>query len=330
MRTYLTISSLLAVALLGLVARPAHALSNSCSKDSDCVKGWSCQVSASTDCASPACPPGEKCDEPIDCVTEDFKSCQPGPCSADADCADGMVCYTHTETNCPPVACAPGEDCPTPRCDPKTETACVPRYLLPCTTASDCGAGFRCEASGEQCTCSGSSGSGSGSGNGGGDEPGANDTPVPAPEAPDCTCEPSKELRCQATPVDCTADKDCSNGWTCEVTHSSSDCATPAPDPGQAGAAPAPECTPSEPTKACMPPYYSLVGNVAGVDRDSSGAPTLGGSDNGAEAPNAESGTDGVSSSGGCSVAHGGRSGSTLALLGALGLFGILRRRRAH
>ena len=70
MRTRLTLTSLLALALFGLASRPAQAQS-SCSFDTDCVKGWTCQVSGGTACAAPACRPGEKCDElPIDCVLD--------------------------------------------------------------------------------------------------------------------------------------------------------------------------------------------------------------------------------------------------------------------
>ncbi|HEY3255066.1 MAG TPA: MYXO-CTERM sorting domain-containing protein, partial [Polyangiaceae bacterium] len=329
-------ASLLALGLFGLVSRSAHAQS-SCSADSDCVKGWTCQVSGGSTCASPACPPGEKCEpQPNDCVTEVYKSCQPGACLADSDCADGMVCYTHTETNCPPTACASGQACPTPSCEPKTESACVPRYLLPCTTAQDCGVGFTCEPSGEQCACSGSAPAGSGASDGG--------TPPPAPEEPSCTCETSKELRCRAATVSCNQDSDCSAGWSCAAVGATADCASaPAPNPSpdggaQGGATPAPDCRPSAQIKQCVPPYYSLIQGVSGVSHDSSGSPTLG-SSNGASGtpaavpPTAESGkddNDSGSASAGCSVAGGAHASSALAVLGALGLLGALRRRRAR
>jgi MYXO-CTERM domain-containing protein len=332
MRSYLTFSSLLAVAWVGLASRPAHAQS-ACSADSDCVKGWTCQVSGGTGCAAPACPPGEKCEpQPIDCVSEVYTSCQPAACQADSDCAEGMVCYTHTESNCAPTACAAGQECPVPVCEARTVSACVPRYVLPCTTASDCGPGFQCELGEEQCTCS-SSGSAGRSGDG--DQGGA-----PAPAESTCTCEPSTEMRCRAATVNCAVDSDCATGWTCAVVGSTSDCrSAPEQDPGsgaRGGATPTPECRPSANIKQCVPPYYTLIPSVLGIDRDSSQSPTAGTGDvasgNGAIAPTAESGKgDGAStSSAGCAVAPGSRSGSALALLGVLGLFGALRRRRVR
>jgi hypothetical protein len=342
MRTFLIPSSLLTFALLALSSRPAFA-DSTCSKDTDCVKGWTCQVSGSSGgCSAPACAPGEKCDDlPVECdPPQEFKSCRPAPCSSDSDCAAGMVCYTRTETDCPPIACAPGESCPAPRCEPTTESACVPRYLLPCTTASECGPGFSCEAV-EECSCSGSSGNGSGEDSSGSPTPApdapSDDTPEPpAPtDNPSCTCEPSKELHCRAAIVTCAVDADCSNGWTCATVSNGSDCAStpePAPAPGEdGGSAPQDDCAPSAPVKQCVPPYYALVGSVRGVDNDSNGSPTLGGSEsgNGSAAPTAGTKDGAASSSGGCAVSHGHSSGSALTLLGLASVFGLLRRRRA-
>jgi len=331
MRAYVILSSLLALASLSFSSRPAHAQST-CRVDSDCVKGWTCQVSGGSACASPACPPGEKCEpQPSDCAPVEYKSCEPGPCRADSDCADGMVCYTHTETDCAPSACAAGQECPQPACEPKTESACVPRYVLPCATASDCGPGFQCASSGEQCACSGSAGGGSDASDGG--------TPVPLPPETSCTCEPSKELRCQAPTVNCTSDSECSTGWSCAVVASSSSCASapepnPAPGSGAAGgASPAPDCLPSADVKACVPPYYALIQGARGVSHDSAGSPTLGiseGTSNGAVAAAPTDARAPTTSSAGCSVTPGSRSGSALALLGAFGLLSALRRRRAR
>jgi MYXO-CTERM domain-containing protein len=332
MRAYLTFPSLLALVLFGLAPRLVHAQS-SCSVDSECVKGWTCQVSGGSSCASPACPPDEKCEpQPSDCVNVEYKSCQPGPCGLDSDCADGMVCYTHIESDCAPVTCGPGQECGTPSCGSKTESACVPRYVLPCTTASDCGSGFRCESAGEQCSCSGSAGG----------REDASDGGTPPPEPPDCTCEPSKELRCRATAVVCDDESDCSAGWSCVAVSSSSDCAsqpTPSPNSGAGGGtpsagAPPPDCRPSASVKQCVPPYYELVQGSKGIDRDYAGSPTSGTGDatsgNGTAQPSAESATDDVTSSAGCSVAHGSHARSAVALLGVLGVFGVLRRRRAR
>ena len=347
MRAYLTVHSLLALALFGLASRSAQAQST-CSTDSDCVKGWACEVTGGGACASKPCPPGETCDpQPNDCANFEYKSCVPGPCRADSDCADGMVCYTHTETDCPPVACAPGQECPVPSCAPRTESACVPRYILPCTSASDCGSGFTCESAGEQCECSGSAG---------GRDPGSDGgtpTPPPSPEE-SCTCTPSAEQRCRVVPVTCAADSDCSGGWTCVVVASSGDCTSPAlptPTPGSGGGSgapdsgvPEPNCRPSANVKQCLPPYYAIVSGGRGLDSssgsDEDDTPTAG-TDNGGSAPgnggvaspavpSAESGKGDTTSSAGCSVSRGSGGGSALALLGVLGMFGVLRRRRAR
>ena len=328
MRAHLTIPCLLALALLSLAPRAARAQS-SCSTDTDCAKGWSCQVSGGSGCASPACPPGQACEtQPIDCSTVEYKSCQPGPCHADSDCADGMVCYTYTESACPLGVCAAGQECPE-TCVPKTASACVPRYVLPCATADDCGSGFQCEAQGESCTCSGSAPQGK-DGSGG-------SAPV-APDEPTCTCEPASDLHCHASTVTCLADTDCSAGWTCMAVGSSSDCASsaapnPVPGAGAPGAAPAPDCGPSPDVKQCVPPYYALLQGARGVSHDAAGSPTwvaAEGSPSGAIAPQADDGSNGDAvSSAGCSVTRGAGNGSAWLFLGALGVFGVLRRRRA-
>jgi MYXO-CTERM domain-containing protein len=83
--------------------------------------------------------------------------------------------------------------------------------------------------------------------------------------------------------------------------------------------------------KQCVPPYYS----EAGVSRDDgSAAPTFGaggaanGSGKGA-APEAAAGKSPTESSAGCSVALGSRAGGGALALFALGLVGLLRRRRS-
>src|SRR6188768_3160291 len=353
MRAYLMLSSLLALSSLGLLARPAYAQST-CTADSDCVKGWTCQVSGGAGCTAPACAPGETCDPgPVDCTTEVFKSCQPSACHADSDCADGLVCYTHTESNCAPTACAPGQPCPQPPpCPAQTVSACVPRYLLPCTTAADCGTGFKCESAGEQCACSGSAGGSADPANGTGGS--SNQVPLPPPE--DCTCTQSKEMRCHAEIVNCAGDSDCSAGWTCVTVATSGGCASapgapdtnPTPSSGAAGGAtrtPAPDCVAPTEIKQCMPPYYGLIQGSRGVDLDvpstpgsadqgdksGAGNPGRGETTTGAPvAPSADDDGKDTTSSAGCSLAHAPRTSPLLAVFGALGLISVLRRRRAH
>ena len=337
MRTHPTLTSILALGMFGLCALGARQASaeTTCSKDSDCVKGWTCEVTGGSGCGY-ACAPGQDCPPPVDCVTTEIKSCRPGPCKADSDCESGMVCYTQSETSCPPTACDSKGPCPQVECTVETKSACVPRYLLPCKTAADCGAGFSCVAAQEDCSCSGSAPS---SDSGAGNAAGA--LPVPEP-GPDCTCAPSTTSVCLALPVDCTTAADCAAGWSCDEV-GGTDCVTqpaPAPEPGGApggtagsGSKPLPDsdpCQPSPSVKQCRPPYYG----EAGVSRDD-GASTAtlgtgGASSNGGKgaAPEAAAGKSPTESSAGCAVALGSRAGGGAAGLFALGLFGLLRRRR--
>jgi len=349
MRAFSTLASLLAFSPLLLVPSLARA-EKTCSADSDCAKGWTCHDSGAVECAVPTCPAGQKCDsQPADCGRSEYKTCQPAPCVADSDCAEGMVCYTFTSQSCSVSDCAPNQECPEPvsDCTTTTQSACAPRYALPCTTASDCGAGFRCEST-EQCSCSGSGSAPSPGGNGSGASAGS--ASIPPPE-PSCTCEDSKEKSCHTDPVTCAADSDCLSGWTCATFVSSAPCASGAPDSdpgagarGGAGPTPTPDCPPPTETKQCVPPYYSLIGgDTRGISHDSLGIPTSGSdtrgeASDGAITPPTNNADDKGSasdadstSSAGCSVTPGARStGSALALFGVLGLFSALRRRRAR
>lgn len=351
MRAFSTLTSLLALSALVVLPRLAHA-EQTCSADTDCAKGWTCQESGSVDCAVPACPPNEKCEpQPSDCASSAAsKTCQPAACAADSDCAEGMVCYQFTSESCSAAGCASGQDCPPPEpeCVSKMQSACVPRYALPCSTASDCGSGFRCEST-EVCSCSGGGSAPSPGANDSGAGANAGSASTPAPP-PSCTCESSKEKSCHTDPVNCTADSDCLSGWTCASFVSAAPCASGAPerDPGagaQGGAASAPDCPPPTETKQCVPPYYSLFGDTRGISHDSLGIPTSGstsgeGEPGGAQPPTASGADDkgttnagdgDASSSAGCSVTPGARTtGSALALFGVLGLLSALRRRRAQ
>lgn len=264
----------------------------SCNADAECPKGFTCQVTGASGCTSSACAAGEDCPPPPPCDPQVYKSCEPGPCKVDSDCATGMVCYASTETDCSNIAtpaCAPNEKCPpapdpTP-CTTTTVNTCVPKYDLPCQTATDCGDGFTCEHE-QSCACSGgsaaadagvaTSGGGSGSnprtpvpapsGSGSADPaPAPTQIPVPDP-SPDCTCTTSVTARCEAKSITCTADSTCPSGWTCvtppQVTPG---CAEPAHVIGFDGGTTVPVCDPPPTTPAvsyCMPPYYSIGGGV--------------------------------------------------------------------
>ena len=364
MRTRSSAVSLVAFGLFGLTALSARSAfaDSQCASDADCVKGWQCQVTGESGCAS-ACAPGQDCSQVPPCQTEEYKSCVPGPCKADSDCADGMVCYTTTNgcvTTTP--ACPPGATCaqPADSCAPSTTSQCLPKYDVPCTADKDCGDGFTCVP--DVCACA-SAGSGSSDGSNGA-TPAMDGGAAPSdPSNPPvtCSCPATTTSRCQAVAKDCTTDKDCPSSWTCE-TIGGDTCVdappTPAPEPnGGAGnnSAPADKadaapCQPAPAIHQCMPPYYTLGGGSyvsgGGTAVEGTGAPTGAGSVNtgnsgsagsaaGTTPPKASNGdtsSDANSStSGGCSVAQGVGAGSSAGGLGLLllGLFGVTRRRRA-
>src|SRR5450432_2033236 len=313
MRNRSTVLSILAFGMFGLgalSARPAFA-DTTCAKDGDCVKGWVCQVTGSSGCAS-ACAPGQNC-PPSDCPVQDTKSCVPGPCSADRDCASGMVCYT-THVGCdstPP--CAAGADCPQqPACEPTTQSACIPRYDAPCKADADCGAGFSCVLDQNGCACA-SAGSAPGNSADGGSA-----DPVPPAPPIDCQCPPSTTSSCHVLPITCATAADCATGWTCE-SQPTPGCAvsTPAtpPPPDAHGASdggaaiPAQDagvdpCPPPPPAvKQCMPPYFSLGGGSLGVSGSdtspTSGTPTSGNGSQGSDAGSTpKSPTEGAAANG--------------------------------
>jgi len=344
MRSRSAAVSLVALGLFGLgafSAREAHA-DSSCATDADCVKGWACQVTGGSGCGY-ACPPGQECSPPPDCVPQQTKSCVPGPCKADSDCATGMVCYS-TTVGCDAVPpCAAGADCPTTTCSNATQSQCIPRYDAPCTADADCGPGFTCLADSSGCGCASA-----------GSAPGA-DGGAPPPPVTTCDCPAATTSSCHALPVSCTSAADCASGWSCEQLPSDVTCASTAPAPtpappahGSAGAGGTPAqdagvdpCPPpAPPMKLCIPPYFSLGGRSLGIPAQgdaptgttgSTGAPVNAGT----TSPPATPTTEDTASNGqtatasGCSVAFGSNAGNGargLALL-VLGLFGLRRRR---
>jgi hypothetical protein len=262
--------------------------------------------------------------------------CVPAACTSDADCGDGMVCHEWTET-CPTVDCAcpsdqPDCECEIPACEPKSESYCTPKYVLPCTVAADCGTGFDCQQL-ESCGCSGSAGTG------GGAEPAPADAAKPLPPdggagapasdplPPECTCEPSGQFACVPREIPCADDSVCPAGWTCQNADSgtSSGCFGDGCD-----AAPAPEPLPT--TSLCFPQYYGGAG--VGIEEDL-GTPTRSGDDQGTgstqnpEAAHADADAD-ANDSAACQMGHAPASGSALSILALLGALFGLSRRRAH
>jgi len=347
-------AGLAALGVLG-ASNAARAQSmTTCTQDSDCTHGFTCQTVGATACPAIACAPGSGgCIQPI-CDPVVIKDCEPGPCTTDSDCASGMVCHTDSAVSCPvesTPACAPNEDCGVPvatgdagGCSTFTTSACVPTYDLPCQVASDCGPGFTCVPdTATACSGGGSAGSGSGSTEGSSvaSPPGTPTTPAVDASSPSCTTTTLSTSSCQVVAVPCTSDSDCPSTWTCTSNGTVSNnvaCVEPTPI-GADGAVPTYTCdagvttTPSQ----CTPPYYEATGSA--LNSASSTGATAGGSgtlpaasagSNGSTSttPSATGSTDPSASSGGCQVGMGG-GGSTggFSFFALLGLIGLARRR---
>ncbi len=340
----------------------------SCETDADCGEGYLCVVETGEVCSDTACPEGAECPdtEPV-CETYEWSYCQYDfeECTTDADCSDDFVCVTYTYDECPPMPfpdCAPGEECPEPapvECETTSESFCAPPYIAPCEVDSDCGEGFACVEA-QSCWCSGGGGtgtdtppvpgegggsSGSSGGSSGGGEPdgGAPDEPgMPDREGggggedfeEDCGCEPTGEFYCEPQVIECEADSDCPDTWTCmEASVGTAPCTFDE----ETGETWCPE--PEEATSYCMPPSWDVWGAGAGSPdggyaeavADATGAPR-----------DAASGGDGES--GGLLEVVGGGGGSGgeekagctaaagAAPLGAwlVGLVAVTRRRRSR
>lgn len=302
-----------AVRFAGFVAAVAVWLSGAanadaqseCKVDTDCEKGLICQVTAISSCpgtatptpASPALPAdcdagtcGAKpaADPPAviaPCTPQEYRSCVPGPCMSDSDCGEGLVCHERRRGSCVTAgapACEPGFKCPEmtppkPVCTETVDHICVPRSLLPCEQATECGVGFTCEPQ-DRCGCSGSSMGGAGGAAASAPVkapaqdagvPADPDASVPDPGAadrafvppPDCACEPTPEKYCKVIETACKQDSDCPNLWTCKpspiaiaaTAPARAPCFVPPGDGGTCGGA-----GPQPPVYRCEPPYQTI------------------------------------------------------------------------
>lgn len=301
--------------------------SGECTVDADCPTGFSCEsinVGVCTDCdpADPNCVSG--------CTSESYSYCEPPPptpCTSDVNCADGEVCVSYSYEVCSgtAVACAPNEPCenvePVEECETIKEAYCVPPYVAPCQADADCGPGFTCEAY-EMCSCSGSTGV---------PVDGTDPEGDVRPTEPDCVCEPSGENYCQVIEVECTTDADCADGLACVA--GGGDTIVPEPlddstDPDGGTVEPTP-VDPAPAVSYCLPPGYSYWGGPTGdsaiaAEAGIEGDANFAGSDRVSWGTDANGGTKGEAS-GGCATVGG---EATLSLLGLMGLFGWVRRRR--
>ncbi len=331
----------LLLASLFTLALAAPALADTACGDTTCPKGFEC-TSYESGCVAPATDDGRVATEDLvapECEESTIYVCEPGPCEGDADCASGMVCFKDTVSECSggaAVACDPeASDCvdivEEPVCVEKEIAQCIPKYLLPCEAAADCGVGFTCEEQ-EMCSCSGSTGSAggaTGSGVDGVSEPSSSEEvdALVASDEPTCVCEGTGTFACKPQIQACSIDADCPESWTCGdnpegVCSISSDGVVDCPEP--------------DPAKLCLPPYYDVIGLVTTGSAESGDGLLAGNSeDDSATVSGEDTRADGAESSGGdvsgggCSVAGTPRSPSAV-LLGLLGLaFGasLLRRR---
>jgi MYXO-CTERM domain-containing protein len=87
-----------------------------------------------------------------------------GACASDTDCLQYERCALRDDVECPDgstLACLDGEsddECvsrveawQSDNCAQTQDTLCTVRWLLPCETSEDCGAGFTCTAADRQC-----------------------------------------------------------------------------------------------------------------------------------------------------------------------------------
>ena len=220
-------------ALSTVLIIPGFAKAQTCTINSDCVQGLTCQASTATPPPTPACPHGVAC-LPTTTPPAQTSTCLPAPCQTAADCGQAMVCHSETTTTCSggttvAVKCAPNTVCTTPPatapvCTETTTSQCAFKWQLPCNADADCGTGFVCQPT-TTGMCSGSSsasgGSSSSSGAGGGSGSGAPSAPplLPAVDAgtsaPVCVTTTSFPGSCQVEVISCAVDSDCPSIWKC-------------------------------------------------------------------------------------------------------------------
>ncbi|MGO9833169.1 MAG: hypothetical protein ACLP1X_03045 [Polyangiaceae bacterium] len=357
-----SIALLFALGALG-ASRTASADPTSCTQNSDCSKGFTCQVVGASACTAYACPAttgtdvdAQACPPPPACDPQVIMGCLPGPCSTDSDCATGMVCYADTYTSCPPApapspSCAgPGADCAEPAefdagpCTTTTVKSCVPRYELPCTVSSDCGDGFTCVPDTSR-ACSGGGSAGSGA-SGGAPAPGSGPAILvdagtvtvgtidasPSPP-PTCTTTTGSTSSCQVNTIPCTTSSDCPSTWTCvsQPTAVSNICAGPASFDGAVPPCGSPDPAPAQ--MLCEPPYEGLGASPGGASLSAGGsapAPALAQNGAGADAGASGSSAAPTGATGGCQVVAPGAAPGAASLFTLLGLTALVRRRRSQ
>ncbi len=313
----------IAISFAATSAITLFALGASAECEPACPEGFVCEE-ITLDCPAVeyACVEGEDC-EPPTCEPTTESVCSPAACTTSDDCGPDLVCLETQTVICTDVACPPGETCEAvePQCEPQTESRCAPRWMAPCETAADCGEGFDCVAE-ESCSCGGSSPAVDP------DEADGGSTPLP-PDEPDCVCEPTGEMICQAQEIDCSSDAAaCPEGWTC-IDNPNGMCT--ASTDGTT------ECFTDGPERLCAPPYYDLAArgdtyatlNAGGESENAEPTAqdeTWQDADGTDPEPAAEESTE---SGGGCALATGNTTASGW-MLSLLALVPLARRRRRN
>jgi hypothetical protein len=205
-------------------------------------------------------------------MAETIRECRPAPCEDDDDCGD-FVCLTIEVASCegggatpacpPDTECeAPAEPPAEPRCTTEEQKLCGPPWADACETAADCGDAerFTC-APVEICQCSsGGSGGSGGSGDAPSSEDGGASEPAPADAGPECSCVPTGDNYCKPNEIDCTADSECPEDWTCVASAEDSGACSFDPDTNEE------MCPTPTTTKHCAPPGWDLVTGSAAFD----------------------------------------------------------------
>jgi MYXO-CTERM domain-containing protein len=312
-----------AALLLGAHAAQAQ---EECHADSDCGAARRCELPVSIGgCKEPPC-------DDIEPVTGDVGWCVPAAlgkaCKSDADCGDELECQTFGSGSC---------SSDQPECTSTTESQCQyppPEQLL-CDADDHCAPPFACDTEQDQHGCyypDPSCETDADCSDGFECVDGAS---LAADDCPDCKDIPNQ---CSPKLIACDADSDCPSEWLCrEVSYSYK--AWQWSDDALGSKA----CVPGGTVQVAEGNFYlggGFTTLASGVPADGQAAATsgeakdlradsAGGSDDhSAEKPAADA--DGTSSgeSGGCAVmAPGGDATCTFAWL-ALGLVGLVLRRR--
>jgi MYXO-CTERM domain-containing protein len=273
--------------------------------DLDCPQGTTCQI------APVACPAIACADDSADCPRCDGPGtpyCAPAACESDSDCGGSMKCAEHQVYDCGSGATAPaiapaagdGDEPRTnlpepPPCESSAIRQCTPRWQLPCTSDSDCGAGFRCEE-GEACSVP------------------PFDPSSGEPPSNEVTCSPTGTFACVVVETACDDEADCPEDFVC-VDNPNGTCSSSSSGETQ--------CEPADPARVCAPRAVATPTTGGDVASATSGPSAEGG-------PTDYLGDDVRSpEASGCAL-NAASPASPLALLSTLGLglaFGARRRR---